>query len=530
MIRLSSLKINGTVENCENINIILGPNNSGKTAFLDELGGALQTMISPKSYRWIKGARIESDDLLNICKSIVPKSFNTDNPPTISHSEFRTLSRSSPEWDNHIFKKCQKLVENKNEIFNIKEQPENDEDFRFWKFLSPFFLSVELCRNRLRSEFTTSIGNLNQQIENDIIGYLFFNRNELKKIQKNVKEVFNLTIGFDDLEMGTKILRILPTPKIKGDKRSPETEKEWNQKSPSINEQGDGVKAYLNTIFCLLPKYKFITIIDEPESFLHPPQRRALGNLIAKEKNKQIFAATHDSEFLRGVLSSNTENIKIFYLKQKNKEFTYKAFDANDIKALTKGKTNLWTERILNSFFYKKTILTEYEDDRVFYETASALYWWDNYQETNFIGLSGKVEVIKLFEELTKFDLNMVAIVDIDYLFDGIFPNNINDSSLKQKFNDLKSKFGMLKNNDNTFKNKFKKQGIEYIKNNEPHLFIDLEFIVNELKKNNIFIVPVGQLESFTNSTHRDIRHALNIIQQSRKMKLSKFLKEILTN
>ena len=76
----------------------------------------------------------------------------------------------------------------------------------------------------------------------------FLNEDELRVVQKNVKEVFGIVIGFDNLEIGTKPLRILPKEKIVGSKRSRETEKQWIDKSPMISSQGDGIKAYLKLL------------------------------------------------------------------------------------------------------------------------------------------------------------------------------------------------------------------------------------------------------------------------------------------
>ena len=393
-------------------------------------------------------------------------------------------------------------------------------------------MANEDCEQRLQGPFSTTVDDLLKEEQNNFLSYLYANLDLQKEIQKNISDVFKIKIGFDDLQQGQKHLRLLPERKISGRTNLPKTARKWQEESPSVEQQGHGLKAYLRLVFSLLQPNKKIVLIDEPESFLHPPQRKALGNLIAKlvdKEDKQVFIATHDPEFLRGVIAADIKKIKIFYLKSANKNFSYFIFGAKDIENLIKQRSNLINERILNSFFYRKTILCEAEDDRLFYEHAASLYHWDLFQDVNFIGFNGKSDVVPIFERLSKLSINVVMILDIDYISGTErWPRIIIDQQAKNNFSGLRQQIQNLINSSNFNVNLLKKAGRQYIKDSHPTLLGDFDNLLRTLKVVGLYLVPVGEMESWVGVGHdssNKLQRALQLIQQTRKRKLSEFLK-----
>ena len=58
----------------------------------------------------------------------------------------------------------------------------------------------------------------------------------------------------------------------------------------NLNEQGDGIRSAVAILSSLIANEHTLYLIDEPETFLHPPQARILGNNIVElSKNKQCF-------------------------------------------------------------------------------------------------------------------------------------------------------------------------------------------------------------------------------------------------
>ena len=53
-------------------------------------------------------------------------------------------------------------------------------------------------------------------------------------------------------------------------------------KLPKLQEQGDGMRSFASILLHTFTSDYSITLIDEPEAFLHPPQARVLGKMLAK--------------------------------------------------------------------------------------------------------------------------------------------------------------------------------------------------------------------------------------------------------
>jgi len=207
-------------------------------------------------------------------------------------------------------------------------------------------------------------------------------------------------------------------------------------------------------------------------------------------------------------------------------------FSAEDIATLTQFKSNLYTERVLNSFFYGKTILCEDENDRVFYEGASALYLWNLFQDVNFIGFNGRGEALKIFQKLQEFGLDVGVLVDIDFVLDVPFPSYISDTALKDKFEEFKRTFQGLKQENIITREEFKQSGIQAIEKKVSQATTNLKGILDGLFSYNIFIVPLGELESWTRDDLGrgwSLQNSLSLIHSKTKRKLKKFLERILT-
>ena len=61
-------------------------------------------------------------------------------------------------------------------------------------------------------------------------------------------------------------------------------------------------------------------LIDEPESFLHPPQANIMGRIIGRtlSANQQAFISTHSEEIIKGLLDVCPERVKIIRITREN--------------------------------------------------------------------------------------------------------------------------------------------------------------------------------------------------------------------
>ena len=74
---------------------------------------------------------------------------------------------------------------------------------------------------------------------------------------------------------------------------------------PLLHDQGDGVRSMIGLLLTLLTGHQSISLVDEPEAFLHPPQARFLARLLsddAAHEVRTIFLSTHSSDVVHGTL------------------------------------------------------------------------------------------------------------------------------------------------------------------------------------------------------------------------------------
>lgn len=78
---------------------------------------------------------------------------------------------------------------------------------------------------------------------------------------------------------------------------------------PLLHEEGDGVRSMIGLLLNLLTGHQTISLIDEPEAFLHPPQARFLAKLLADDsenESRATFLSTHSSDVVHGTLEGST--------------------------------------------------------------------------------------------------------------------------------------------------------------------------------------------------------------------------------
>lgn len=545
MLSVKKVLLTDHEEACGQINVIIGPNNSGKSTFLRELA-SIQNLSLPPDNKWLSSITIEISGLRTALVAMMPNMFTADSFEDIRdyrNVKARFFSPHTVGGGNFHNAQFYQSVRDTNDDaleLNIStDQTLQNTASPLIKFALLKSLVAEMCDQRIQVNigYETQVTNIND-VPGDIVGYFWRNPMEFTRIQRSMKQAFGIEIGFDNLIQASHPVRILPKQKITGDNRLPATGEEWEKKSPRLSQQGDGIKAYYKILLSIEDKTNDVILIDEPESFLHPPQRRDLGKAVVKlavEDKKQLFISTHDSEFLRGVLDSNAE-LRIFYINGHG----VNVITSEDLKKLTAQagttlKSNLLNERVLNSFFYKKTIICESENDRSFYEHAAALYHWEQFQDVNFIGVTGKEFALPLYDKLQALHIHVALVLDVDYLLEGKLPQLMKQST-RDKINSLRSSLSVFLAEGATApehikmnRDRFKQIGRKMLIGNAS-LLKCFEEVIDLLRSDDVHVVPIGEIESFTGSDKNDLDHALQVIRTTKKRQLSQFLKSLLAH
>lgn len=190
------------------------------------------------------------------------------------------------------------------------------------------------------------------------------------------------------------------------------------EKLNDLQDQGDGVRSAVAILASLIVNDHSLFLIDEPETFLHPPQARLLGKNIAEiAQNKQCFISTHDIDFIKGVLESNAKRVKIIKIDRTGSRNEFNIVDNESIVKIANDK-NLKYTNILDGLFYKQVVLCENESDCRFYSAILEYLNMKTYQETLFCAVGGKDQFKKVIPLLIKLNIPYKVIADIDLIND----------------------------------------------------------------------------------------------------------------
>lgn len=130
-----------------------------------------------------------------------------------------------------------------------------------------------------------------------------------------------------------KIIGKMVDPNITSMRQSNKLVKVFGTKrfTTAIAEQGSGVRSLICLLADILSeKQTKILLIDEPELGLNPSSKQAfLKFLLNQSKDKQVFLATHDPTFVNPILWNN-ENVSVYLFSEVKKDFV--KVDLNESK------------------------------------------------------------------------------------------------------------------------------------------------------------------------------------------------------
>jgi ABC-type cobalamin/Fe3+-siderophores transport system ATPase subunit len=305
--------------------------------------------------------------------------------------------------------------------------------------------------------------------------------------------------------------------------------------NPLLDKQGDGMKSYAGILFEAIVTDLDITLIDEPEAFLHPPQMRRLGETLSSEVRGQLVVATHSSDILRGFLEGTRGNVRILRIQRENgKNFVYEASNET-IKTLW-DKPELRYSNALEGIFHEQTIICEDDSDCRLINSIGdhlELNTTEQWLDTAYIPTGGKHGVPKIAKTLREVGVPVKAVFDIDFLSESSLVKTTVDAfggcwadieplwrrvdAAVRGGNKPKSKSEMKKNIIEIINNsgddelpkgdiietmkqgkpwsKVKKFGYIGIPHGEAQA--DYNLLKNALENIGVYLVPVGEVENF---------------------------------
>lgn len=194
------------------------------------------------------------------------------------------------------------------------------------------------------------------------------------------------------------------------------------QKLPLAHEQGDGMRSFLGVILFAAVGFESVLLIDEPEAFLHPPQAAHLGDFLVTQTSgdRQMFVATHSGDVLRGTLASGSSRVRVLRITRDGNKNIPKELKNSQIAQIWSDSL-LRYSNILDGLFHERTILCEGDSDCRFYAAmADAIYESGPHTERKpdimLTHCSGKDRMALVIRSLQRLGVPVSCIVDFDVL------------------------------------------------------------------------------------------------------------------
>lgn len=194
------------------------------------------------------------------------------------------------------------------------------------------------------------------------------------------------------------------------------------EKLPTLHTQGDGMRSFAGVLLATSVGRESIMLIDEPEAFLHPPQARLLGTTLVQDRNKerQLFIATHSTDILRGVLDAESPDVRVIRIRRSGDKNTVRLLSNERIKELW-GDPLLRYSNILDGLFHESVVVCEADADCRFYAAvldAAISSKADDAKRPDlmFTHCGGKARLSVVIRALREVDVPVRAVADFDVL------------------------------------------------------------------------------------------------------------------
>lgn len=193
--------------------------------------------------------------------------------------------------------------------------------------------------------------------------------------------------------------------------------KEYNQ----VQNQGDGIRSFTGVLLNLIIKTYYTYLIDEPESFLHPPQAKIMGHVLGGilGEDQQAFIATHSQEVIKGLLEVCPERIKIVRITRKENVNEFSILNNEQFEFIWKDPLLKYSD-IMSSLFHESVVLCESDSDCKLYSIifSHIKSKANSYAQTLFIHCGGKQRMHTVIKALKALKIKLLVIPDMDVLND----------------------------------------------------------------------------------------------------------------
>lgn len=192
---------------------------------------------------------------------------------------------------------------------------------------------------------------------------------------------------------------------------------------PLLHQQGDGVRSMIGLLLTLQTGHQEVSLVDEPEAFLHPPQARFLAKLLADDSDRSsrtVFLSTHSSDIVHGTLEGSSSTTVIRLRRAGN--FNEAAVLDNDAVRRLWSDPLLRYSNLLEGLFTDAVVVCESDADCKFFasirDTLDPVGIDARRPDILFTSCGGKHRMHVGLEALRAASVPVVALGDFDVLND----------------------------------------------------------------------------------------------------------------
>ncbi|MBN8227977.1 ATP-binding protein [Corallococcus macrosporus] len=405
----------------DSIVVIVGPNNEGKSATLREILGRSGAVSSEKSRHVVTDMKIGHRGtaeafLERLAPYRLPGGKHYALTALQDANIFSKIKPSSIGGSSLLSPDPKKIRESILTAF-WEQQP------GFESLSGTFFHLLDLA-TRFKATEPADVFNLTAEIPTSPIQNMCVDPVLADRLSRYFQRAFGQALIVNRTAGYTLPLHCGDVPPLEpGEDRVSPSYARKLQALPLLQNQGDGMRSFAGCLLEVSAADKHVVMIDEPEAFLHPPQARFLGTLLAREKpvGRQLIIATHSGDLLRGLLDANPSALQIIRLTREGNVNHACALDSERIRTLWDDPI-LRFSNTLDSLFHEQVVLCEADGDCRFYAAIlDAIQPEDadtRRPDVMFTSTGGKQKIPEIAAALASIGVPTRAILDFDILND----------------------------------------------------------------------------------------------------------------
>lgn len=334
--------------------------------------------------------------------------------------------------------------------------------------------------------------------------------NQSESLAQKLSDYFRQAFG-SDLVLNRNDMRTIPLHTGQAPDKTAftiaEQDEYYNQVNelPKLQDQGDGMRSFASILLDTFTSEYSITLIDEPEAFLHPPQARLLGKMLANNNpnDRQLLISTHSEDFLQGLLDANRENVTVIRIHRDSNINRMSVLQNDKIKKLWSNPI-LRYSNILSGLLHEKVVVCESDYDCLFYQAIiDAIYEHKNEiaPDILFTHCGGKTRIKDVVIALKAVNVPVAAICDFDLLNSSHIFKPITaafgidwKATLSADMKIIYDSMNAKSSDANNAWDQIKEVGKSGFTGNEPAAY---EKVEAACKSAGLFVVPVGEMECF---------------------------------